>query len=89
MPAGEAVNSQPSADLIEAVKSDLEPRRLLTTQLHVVGPRDFVLDVHLTLVLKPDALEAIVHPTAIKALLRYFDPFTGGEDGRGWPFGRA
>lgn len=59
VPRGEAVNPQPSAGLIKNVRDYLELRRLLTTQVHVVGPRYFAFGVRLTLALKPDAVAEI------------------------------
>lgn len=162
VPSVGGAKPQPGAALIEAVKNDLEPRRLLTTQVHVVGPLYFAFGVCITLALKPDTLderllftldttfqsdldsgsfsagmrqafeqqnpalsqdvsikvqapgsqwlitdaqlpqyyqvrledktlnvyEDIIRTAAVKALRLYFDPLKGGEDGRGWPFGR-
>jgi Baseplate J-like protein len=80
---------QPSPALIQAVQNYLEPRRLLTTQVHVVAPRYLTIRVQMTLVLKADALEAEVGSRAKQALQNFFDPLQGGVDGQGWPFGRS
>jgi hypothetical protein len=48
---------QPDRELLRKVADDLEPRRLLTTRVHVVGPTYVTVRVRLTLVLKPDAIE--------------------------------
>jgi hypothetical protein len=56
VPASAATSPQPDAALIQKVKDYLEPRRLLTTQLHVVSPRYFTFGVRLTLQIKPDAI---------------------------------
>jgi hypothetical protein len=50
-------NPQPTPELLQKVADDLEPRRLLTTRVHVVGPTYLTVRVRLTLVLKPDAVE--------------------------------
>ena len=55
--AGGENNPQPTRELLQKVASDLEPRRLLTTRVHVVGPTYVTVRVRLTLVLKPDAVE--------------------------------
>jgi hypothetical protein len=47
---------QPSKELIDAVKSYLEPRCLITTRLHIVGPRYLKLRVQITLKINPDVL---------------------------------
>jgi predicted phage baseplate assembly protein len=78
---------EPSADLLRAVRTYLERRRLLTTELHVVGP-------HYTTVAVRARLHTSHGPTArLKAegqsvLNRYFDPLRGGPDSKGWPAGR-
>jgi hypothetical protein len=87
VPKASENNPQPAPDLIQSVKNDLEPRRLLTTRVHVVGPRYFTVGVRLTLVLKPDASEQ-VQDQVVKALQRFLHPLDGGPDERGWPFGR-
>lgn len=76
------------AELIVKVKEYLQPRRLLTTQMHVVGPRYLQVGVQITLVLKSDAQEDLVRNQAVATLQRFFSPEQGGPDGRGWPFGR-
>jgi hypothetical protein len=89
VPGGEGSRLVPTDDLIQVVADYLEPRRLITTRVHVVGPRYFSVGVRLTLVLKPDALEAAVRAKAVEALQEFLHPLTGGLDGRGWPFGRS
>lgn len=77
--------------LTRFVEDFFEPRRLITTRVHVVTPGDFALGVRLTLVLAPDALnleEGVVRKAAEDALRTFFDPLTGGHDRKGWPFGR-
>jgi hypothetical protein len=79
---------QPNADLIQTVENYLEPRRLLTTKVHVVAPRYLTIRVQMTLMLKSDALEADIQSRITKALQNFFDPLRGGLEGQGWPFGR-
>jgi hypothetical protein len=79
---------QPSTALIQAVQDYLEPRRLLTTRVHVVAPRYLTIRVQMTLILKADALEPEVRLRANQALQTFFDPLLGGVEGQGWPFGR-
>ncbi len=75
------------ASLTALVADYLEPRRLLGTRVHVVGPRYVPLSVRATLRLLPDAIEGVVRELAVEALMAYFDP-VAGRDGTGWPFGR-
>jgi Baseplate J-like protein len=78
----------PSSDLLNLVKAKLEPRKLLTTQLHVVKPRYVPIRVRVTLVLKPDAVKTTLCRDVISLLNTFFHPLRGGPDGKGWPFGR-
>lgn len=88
VPADVEQHPQPAPDLIAAVRAYLEPRRLLTNTVHVVGPQYAQVGVRLTLVLKPDAAEEAVRTQAVAALLAFLHPLRGGPDGAGWPFGR-
>ena len=79
---------QPSEDLIKNVKADLAPRCLITTRLHVVGPRYLKIRAQLTLKINPDAVEKDVYDATTRALKAYFHPLTGGAQDTGWPLGR-
>ncbi len=79
---------QPAPELIDAVSRDLEHRRLLTTQVHVVSPRYVPIGVQLEIHLKQDALEKAVEPLLKEALKRFLHPLLGSVDGKGWEFGR-
>ena len=81
-----AVNANLS-DLITTVGDYIEPRRMLGTRLHVVGPRPVPLTVQVTLNLLPDTPPEPMPTNAAAALKRFFDPVVG-RDGTGWPFGR-
>lgn len=75
------------AVLRSLVAAYLEPRRLITARVHVVGPRTVPIRVQVTLRLLPDALKEDVHSAAVAALRKFLDPIAGG-DGNGWPLGR-
>ncbi len=92
LPASELEHNALEA-LLTQVRDYLEPKRLLTTRLHVVKP------VYLRI-----AVGAVIHPRldvpeeqredirrkAIEKLRQYFSPWPGGgPEGTGWPFGRA
>ncbi len=76
-------------ELVNKVKLDLEPRRLLTTRIHVVKPSYITIDVQITLLLKSDALKEVVRPKVSEALREFFNPLKGGSDGKKWQFGRS
>jgi len=77
----------PSAELLAAIAAFLEPRRLLTTRLHVVGPRYANVTVAARLALRADAPADAALAAATDALRARLDPFRGGADGRGRPLG--
>jgi hypothetical protein len=74
-------------ELRELATVYLAPRRLLTTQVHVVGARRVPIRLRATLRLLPDAVRDDVHQSAVAALSAFLDPIRGG-DGSGWPFSR-
>jgi hypothetical protein len=88
VPRSEESNPQPDGDLIRTVSNYMEPRRLLTTSVHVVGPRYFTIGIRITLFLKPDALEDQVRTQAVGALRKFFRPVADRPGKRAWPFGR-
>jgi predicted phage baseplate assembly protein len=81
---------QPSDGLLRTVCAFLEARRLLTTELYVVGPRYVSVQVKATVVVHDDADPARVRTEVETALSGYLSALDGGgEDGHGWPFGGA
>lgn len=79
---------EPGPDFLRAVKCYLEPRRALTTELHVIGPTYVVVTVHARLHIEQGSHIHAIHEQAVKALDDFFNPLTGGPDRNGWPIGR-
>src|SRR4051794_39165137 len=79
---------EPGPDLLAGLAAFFEPRRLLGTRLHVVGPRYVPVGIGADLVVADDAAPAAVLAGARAALAGFLDPLTGGPEGAGWPFGR-
>jgi len=79
----------PSPELRMRVKEALELARLLTTRIHVVGPRYLDLDVRITLVVRRGAPAEAVKRKVIDRIQTFFDPLTGWIDTKGWPLGRS
>lgn len=77
----------PGPAFLAAVARYLEPRRPLTTELHVEGPLYVSVTVTATLHASGPATGLAARGQA--ALDAFFDPLTGGPDGTGWPFGRG
>jgi predicted phage baseplate assembly protein len=81
-----------SEALQEAVRHALEPRRPVGISLEVREPQYIAVEVHVVLRLTrraapPEREEAVQQAEAL--LYRYLNPYTGGPEGAGWPFGRA
>lgn len=80
-----------SADLLRAVQAYLDERRLLGTRLVVRAPALVWVSVTASVRLPERAgpeEAAEVRRRAEAALYRYLNPYVGGPDGAGWPFGR-
>ena len=92
LPASELERDKLDA-LLEQVWKDLEPKRVLTTRLHVVQPFYLWVALDAKIHTRPDAPEdmrARAREKAIARLKQYFNPWPdGGPQGDGWPFGRA
>jgi predicted phage baseplate assembly protein len=87
VPDSAAPNPQPSDGLLRTVCEYLDARRLLTTELFVVGPRYVRVSVRATIVARDNANTAQVRQAVETELSRYLHPLTGGDDASGWPFG--
>jgi hypothetical protein len=75
----------PDRLFLQAVCAHLEPRRLVTTEVHLRGPEY----VPLSLSVGFDTVAGVDLATvreAVKAALKAFlSPLTGGQEGTGWP----
>ena len=80
---------QPDDTLLQSVRDHLEPRRLVATRTHVVGPIYAPIGVEILLARRPDVPSADLRPFIVDALERFLDPRSGGTEGAGWPFGRS
>jgi predicted phage baseplate assembly protein len=87
-PCGRPV-PMPSRALLDAVERWLDPRRLVTSEIHAVAPRYRRVGVAATLHLACEVDPAAVLRIASARFDAFLDPLTGGLDGNGWPFGRT
>ena len=91
---------RPSEGTLQTVCAYLNERRLLTTELYVIGASYKEVIVRATMVATDTADLAEIKSTALESLELYFDPINGGEksdptievgelgrSGGGWPFG--
>lgn len=77
----------PDWALRRALWSWLDPRRMLTTRHHVVGPTYVPVRVRVRVMSRPDVPESQLGAVE-EELTRFFDPLRGGPDGAGCAFGR-
>jgi predicted phage baseplate assembly protein len=77
----------PTEATLRTVCAYLNQRRLLTTELYVVRPTYKEVSITAEVVAANTADLAQVKESVERALLDYFHPLKGGEDGHGWPFG--
>ncbi len=87
VPDNDQPNPTPSEGTIRAVCSYLNRRRLLTTEVFVIPPRYLQVTARVEVTASPMADLASVKLSAEQALVDYFHPLRGGDDGLGWPFG--
>lgn len=89
VPEGDAPNPTPTEATLATVCAVLDRRRLLTTEVYVVGPCYVRVEAEVEVVAADTADTAEVQAAVEEALLAYFHPLHGGEGGDGWPFGRT
>jgi Baseplate J-like protein len=78
----------PDGAFLQAVCGYLEPRRLLTTEVHVVGPDYQDLSVSVGFDILPGKDVATVTQGIQAAISSYLSPLEGGPSGTGWPLGK-
>lgn len=79
---------QPPPEMLEEVRTYLDERRLLGTQLVVDGPGYLGVIVEATIVAERQANAEQVRERVLRRITEHLDPLNGGPDGGGWPFGR-
>lgn len=80
---------RPDRLFLETICRHLEPRRVLTTELHVVGPQYKPLWVSMGIEVVPGFDTApVIEQTAIR-LRRFLSPLSGGFLGNGWPLNKS
>jgi hypothetical protein len=80
---------EPTPALLATVAAFLDPRRLITTVVHVVGPAYVPVSVAATIVPLSDAVAGDVSAAVTQALRQLTHPLLGGMAGAGWPPGRG
>ena len=82
------LSGEDAASAIKSVEAFLNPRRILTTRVHVVAARRVAFEVRLSVIANPGVASDVAVASARNALQNFFDPLTGGPAGTGWPMGR-
>ncbi|WP_437765349.1 putative baseplate assembly protein [Sorangium sp. So ce281] len=85
--AGDDPAPAPTQDFLDRVAAALEPYRVVTTELFVVGPRYRRVDVTVEIEVAREADAAPAREAVAARLRGYLDPITGGYEGTGWPLG--
>jgi hypothetical protein len=78
---------QPTTQLTDRIYRRLIQHRLLTTRLHVIGPRYVEVAVDVTIVRKRGS--GLTSAEIAQVIREFLHPLRGGPDGKGWQFGRA
>jgi len=83
----EATKPEPGNDLTSKIWNELFNRRLVSTRLHVVGPK--YCDIQIDFDIEPKKNYGLGLYDRIKdELTKFLNPSTGGFNKTGWPFGR-
>ncbi|HYV10289.1 MAG TPA: putative baseplate assembly protein [Pyrinomonadaceae bacterium] len=85
-----ATPATPSKGFLATIKNYIESRRVVTTNVNVIGPEYVNVNVSGNVFLKKRVSESETRESINRALAEFFDPVFGGPvAGQGWPFGRA
>lgn len=82
-------NPEPSERFLQTILRHLNMRRLATTEVHVIGPEYIKITVVCQVYMKKKSSPTEVESRVRKTLCEFLNPFTGGPDQQGWPFGRS
>lgn len=76
---------RPDRLFLDAICRHLEPRRLVTTEVHVRGPRYRPVSVSVGIEAAAGSAFPVVRDRVARALKRFLSPLVGGREGTGWP----
>jgi hypothetical protein len=86
--SGEIPNAE-EIGLLRAVQEYVAERCLINTQVRVQMVQLVSVTVELRCLLNPRTNPSGVRERAEEWIVRFLDPFVGGVDGKGWPFGEV
>jgi predicted phage baseplate assembly protein len=76
-----------SDQTMTAVAAYLDAYRLVTCELYVTNPVYRQVEIDATITVVPGATTGTVQALVENALLAFYNPLTGGQQGAGWDFG--
>ena len=76
-----------SDQTMTAVAAYLDAYRLVTCELYVTNPVYRLVEIDATITVVPGATTGTVQALVENALLAFYNPLTGGQQGAGWDFG--
>lgn len=76
---------RPDRLFLETVCQYLEPRRILTTEVHVHGPNYKPIWVSAGIDVVPGRNEGVVQEEVRRSIEKFLSPLTGGFEEQGWP----
>lgn len=89
VPSDPAIADAAVQQIVSAIKTDLEPRRLITCRVHVVAARHVDVAIRIRVALAPGQVAERVEGQIAAAVMQFFDARRGGPDRSGWPLGRS
>lgn len=84
-----AQSLEPPNKLLDDLRAYLDRKRLLTARIHVTSPEYHWVAVQIKARLVIGAAPDEVRNEILARLYRFLNPLIGGEQGKGWPFGRS
>ena len=84
----ETGNPVPEVGFLQTILKYLNMHRLVTTEVHVIGPEYVKIAVTCQIHLKKRSGSIEVENRVQERLKEFLDPLKGGSDQQGWPFGR-
>ena len=82
-------NPEPDRLFLDTICDYLDPRRLVTTELHVIGPEYVPIWVSIGIEVVPGTNVPPVREDVIKAIKKFLSPLNGGFEGKGWPLDKT
>lgn len=91
LPYSEESKPTPGAAFLKMVYSHLDKFRLITTKLYVLPPEFADINVTVKAKLKPgfSTEKDTVSEKVLQTLTRFLNPINGGDDNKGWEFGKT